>query len=77
MSAKMRLLGLALVLMILSSCLAANGRALNAETYDSRVLSEGDPNVKSGYPPSNVNNHHYIPRQDFNQYGGDAGGSSG
>ncbi|KAK9219533.1 hypothetical protein WN943_008179 [Citrus x changshan-huyou] len=80
MSGRMRLLGLAVVLaVLLSSCLAANGRALNTETYSydvhhrssGRVLAEeDDQNVKPEAPAIDLTNHHGIPRSQFH-----AGGS--
>ncbi|KAK2643391.1 hypothetical protein Ddye_025154 [Dipteronia dyeriana] len=43
------------------------------------LVDNNEGYAKDGYPSSsNVNNHHYIPRGDFNQYGGsDVGGGSG
>ena len=79
MSGRMRLLSLAVVLAILlNSCSAAHGRALNAETYSyavqwnsDRVLAEeDDQNVESGAPAIDLDNHHGIPRSQFS-----AGGS--
>ena len=79
MSGRMRLLSLAVVLAILlSSCLAANGMALNAETYSfdvqwnsGRVLvEENDQNMESGAPAIDLDNHHGIPTSQFS-----AGGS--
>lgn len=64
----------ALILMTLSSCLAANRRVLldvgdrQAIRCDRGLIEDGD-NVKVEYPPSDLDNHHYIPRSDFNQSG--------
>lgn len=72
----------ALILMTASSCLAANRRVLSdagnrqAVRYDRGLIEDGD-NVKAPYPPNDVNNHHYIPRPDFNQRGGDSGSGVG
>ncbi|CAK7332279.1 unnamed protein product [Dovyalis caffra] len=41
-----------------------------------RQLAE-DKEVNAGYPGSSVNNHHYIPRQGFNNFGGDGGNGGG
>ncbi|KAF4369161.1 hypothetical protein G4B88_020939 [Cannabis sativa] len=38
------------------------------------IVKSIDDKVEVGYPGSSVNNHHYIPRQDFNNHGGDDGG---
>jgi hypothetical protein len=63
-----------------SSCLAAYRKALHVEIIHGPKLRElaEDKDVSAGYPGSSVNNHHYIPRQDFNNFGGDGGnGGSG
>ncbi|KAK3205966.1 hypothetical protein Dsin_020012 [Dipteronia sinensis] len=46
---------------------------------DRGLVDNNEGYAKDGYPSSsNVNNHHYIPRSDFSQYGGsDPGGGSG
>ncbi|KAK8601466.1 hypothetical protein V6N12_051299 [Hibiscus sabdariffa] len=87
MGARMRLLALALaILMVLSSCLAAKAikpdslKHEHAVVYGRRLLvlvEDGD--AKSGYSrESSVNNHHYIPREDFNNYiGGHGSDGSG
>ncbi|KAJ4725081.1 Tyrosine-protein kinase-like [Melia azedarach] len=81
MSPRMKFIGIALVVMILSSSLAANGRALNSATHEHeqsqhvRKLTGDDETGMN--PPSNVNNHHYIPRKDFDPHGGDVGEGSG
>lgn len=77
----MRLIVLALVFVMVSSCLAANRKSFKFEIamheQEQRHLLE-DKNVNAGYPGNSVNNHHYIPRQDFNNFGGDGGnGGSG
>ena len=65
-SGRTRILGFALALMIVSSCMAANGRTLNAAAYNeqqfSRALAESAENIlTSGYPPSDKNRHGYNP----------------
>lgn len=64
-----------------SSCLAAYRKALHVEIIHGPKLRElaEDKDMNAGYPGSStVNNHHYIPRQDFNNFGGDGGnGGSG
>ncbi|KAJ6403325.1 hypothetical protein OIU84_015265 [Salix udensis] len=77
----MRFLVLALAFALLSSsCLAAHRKALHVEIIHGpkqRQLA-AEKAVNAGYPGSTVNNHHYIPRQDFNNFGGDGGdGGSG
>ncbi|KAB5561720.1 hypothetical protein DKX38_006677 [Salix brachista] len=73
-------LALAFALLMSSSCLAANRKVLHVEIIHGpkqrRLAAEKDLNA--GYPGSSVNNHHYIPRKDFNNFGGDGGdGGSG
>ena len=83
MHARMRVFVLALVFLIMvTSAMAANGRSFMIEMRDHehrhRILADGK---NTGYDRggSSVNGHHYIPRQDFNNFGGDGGkgGSSG
>ncbi|KAK8489062.1 hypothetical protein V6N11_009239 [Hibiscus sabdariffa] len=84
MGARMRLLALALsILMMASSCLAAKVMKLDVPEHEQivvngrRVLVDGG-DAKSGNPKeSSVNNHHYIPREDFNNYPGGGGDGSG
>ncbi|KAJ0084592.1 hypothetical protein Patl1_30646 [Pistacia atlantica] len=70
-SARMRVLVVALILMTVSSCLATNRRILldvsdqQAVRY-SRVLIEDENNVKVEYSPNDENDHHNCPRPDFN-----------
>ncbi|CAK9138734.1 unnamed protein product [Ilex paraguariensis] len=73
-SFKMRYLSLALVLMMLSSCLAINRKALMAEMHghEQRQLVEDDGGIGFEYSGSGVNNHHEIHRKDFNNYSGGA-----
>ncbi|KAF9684777.1 hypothetical protein SADUNF_Sadunf04G0153500 [Salix dunnii] len=79
---RMRFLVLALVFALLSSsCLASYRKALHVEIIHGpkqRQLAADHKDLNAGYPGSRVNNHHYIPRQDFNNFGGDGGdGGSG
>ncbi|KAJ4725080.1 Tyrosine-protein kinase-like [Melia azedarach] len=82
MSPRMRFLGLALVLMILSSSLTANGRTLNSATHEheqsqhARKLAEDGETEISDHLPSDVNDHHYIPRKDFSPHDEDVTGGS-
>lgn len=67
-----------LALLMMSSCLSFNLKALMAEMNfndEQRKLlaAEGSNSVHPG--TNDVNNHHYIPRQDFGNYNG--GGNSG
>ncbi|XP_022728685.1 uncharacterized protein LOC111284229 [Durio zibethinus] len=79
MGARMRFLALGLViLMMASSCLATNRKVVvlkheNSIVHGRQLLEDGD-DAKTGYPSSSVNNHHFLPRQDFNNYPGGAGG---
>ncbi|POO01206.1 hypothetical protein TorRG33x02_029600 [Trema orientale] len=85
----MRLLVVALVVMMvmISSCSAVNLKtsALGIEMLkqerrqlgEARVDDAGGDQVQVGYPGNSVNNHHYIPRQDFNNHGGDDSGNNG
>lgn len=74
----MRVLVIALILITVSSCLAVNRKVL-LDAHDRQALQcdlglvEDDNNVKVEYPPDDVNNHHYIPRSDFNPHEGDGG----
>ncbi|KAI7991420.1 hypothetical protein LOK49_LG12G01822 [Camellia lanceoleosa] len=74
----MRFVVLALLLMMVSSSLAANRKALTMiemHKQDHRELAEFES--KFEYPGSSVDNHHYIPREDFNNYNGGGGSGSG
>ncbi|WRX34102.1 hypothetical protein QQP08_026589 [Theobroma cacao] len=71
-----------LMLVMMSSCLARKVIKVDVLKHDDTIvhgrqlLDEGDK-VGAGYPESNVNNHHYIPRQDFNNYPVGPGDESG
>ncbi|KAH7863757.1 hypothetical protein Vadar_021609 [Vaccinium darrowii] len=73
----MRFLRLALLLIMVSSCLATNRKVLSevhgSHSRDARHLIENEKG-KLDSTGSSVNNHHYIPREDFNNFNG---GSSG
>ncbi|KAK9999096.1 hypothetical protein SO802_018699 [Lithocarpus litseifolius] len=73
----MRFLALVLVLMIVSSCLAADKKTLSAKmnTEAKKPLFD-DEKVDVGYGGSSVNNHHYIPREDFNNNNNGGGRNS-
>ncbi|PSR86580.1 Homeobox protein like [Actinidia chinensis var. chinensis] len=68
----MRFLVFALLVMLVSSCSATtNKRALMAEKYNQeqqRQLGENEKGKFEYSGSSSVNNHHHIPRQDFNNY---------
>ncbi|KAJ0083921.1 hypothetical protein Patl1_30656 [Pistacia atlantica] len=81
-SARMRVLVVALILMTVNSCLAANRRVLLDDADRQAVqgdqgLIEDENNVKVEYPPNDVNNHHECPRPVFNQRGGENCNSTG
>ncbi|KAE8674586.1 putative BEL1-like homeodomain 8 [Hibiscus syriacus] len=83
MGARMRLLALALtILVMMSSCSAAKVLKVDSPKpehiiFVGRRLLVDD--AKSGNrEESGVNNHHYIPREDFSNYpGGDGSAGSG
>ncbi|KAE8692918.1 putative BEL1-like homeodomain 8 [Hibiscus syriacus] len=85
MGARMRLLALSLtILMMMTSFLASKVIKKDLPKHEhvvvnGRRLLLDDLSVKSRYPKqSSVNNHHYIPREDFNNYpGGDGSDGSG
>ncbi|KAL4611124.1 hypothetical protein ACB092_08G101600 [Castanea dentata] len=60
----MRFLALALVLMMVSSCLATNRKTMMVEMHEQeqRQLTEDMSN------PNDNNDHHTIPRQNFGPY---------
>lgn len=66
-----------LTLMMVSSCLSMNMRAIMAEMHanyheqPTLLTAEGD---NFEHPGSSVDNHHHIPRQDFKNYSGGGGG---
>lgn len=73
-----------LMITMMSSCLAVNVKTsafpvVEMLPQDRRklVVSEDGDQVQVGYPGSSVNNHHYIPRQDFNNHGGDDNSGNG
>ncbi|KAF7119347.1 hypothetical protein RHSIM_Rhsim13G0096900 [Rhododendron simsii] len=80
MSLRMRFLVLALlIMMMVSSCLATNRHILmmiDGKGQEKRQLA-GDEEGRFEYPGSSVNNHHNIPRQDFNNYNGGSGTPKG
>jgi uncharacterized protein YfaP (DUF2135 family) len=63
---KMRLVVLFLVVMVVtSSCLAVPMRGMLGGTYG-QELEGSKEESKAEYPDSSINNHHNIPRQNFN-----------
>ncbi|EXC22909.1 hypothetical protein L484_007518 [Morus notabilis] len=83
----MRLLvvvALVVLMITMSSCSAVNVKTsafpvVEMLRRDRRklVVSDDGDQVQVGYPGSSVNNHHYIPRQDFNNHGGDDNSGNG
>ena len=74
----MRFLALALVLMMASSCLAADKKTLSAKmNMEAQKLLFDDEKADVEYGGSSVNNHHYIPREDFNNNNNGGGGNNG
>lgn len=73
----MRFLALALLLMMVSSCVAEDRKILrdkmNNEAQKPLIHDQKDDAENGG---SRLNNHHYIPREDFNDKDG-SGGNSG
>ncbi|KAE8696701.1 putative BEL1-like homeodomain 8 [Hibiscus syriacus] len=77
---RMKLLGLALaILMMVSCCLAANRKVIKVEeeVKHERTLLDNGGTIRVGYPSSGVDNHHRLPRQDFNNYPGGSGSGDG
>lgn len=73
------LVALALTLLLMSSPLAANGKTFAVEVHKQEQLVDNqnddqevvqDPN---GHTGTTLNNHHYIPRQDFSGHEGGNG----
>lgn len=78
----MRFVAVALFLMmVISTCLAADSRkVLKTKMMNKEYRNLGGENEKdtrNGATVKSVNNHHYIPREDFNNFGGGGGGGSG
>ncbi|KDP44022.1 hypothetical protein JCGZ_05489 [Jatropha curcas] len=78
----MRFIGVVLVLSLLMSmscCWATDMKSLTVndvemEEEEHRKVVEGNHMINNGdFPATSVNNHHYIPRQDFGSFGGDSG----
>ncbi|KAL9293873.1 hypothetical protein AtEden1_Chr3g0199451 [Arabidopsis thaliana] len=78
------------MMVIISSCLAARNIIPRETNQESEKVSremiigkEEDSTEKIEHPRSSVENHHYIPRQDFYNYGpggennGGGGGGGG
>ena len=68
------------ILMLVSSCLASNVLKHEDTTivHNRRLLDDGKAAANAEYyhPQSSVNNHHYIPREDFKNYLGGVGDGS-
>ena len=83
--AKMKLLAvLLLVLVLTSSCLAVPMRGLSGGTFRQEQgfhVGKGKAvtvaESKAEYSDSNVENHHNIPRQYYNDHGSDSQGGNG
>ncbi|XP_057473469.1 uncharacterized protein LOC130761896 [Actinidia eriantha] len=70
----MRFLGFALLLIMVGSCMAANRKALRIET---RELVENAKGHIENSGSTSVDNHHFIPREDFNNYNNGGGTPKG
>lgn len=85
MGARIRFVALALaILMMASYCLAAKVIKVDVLKHENTVVNGGrgllddGSKAKSGYAKeSSVNNHHYIPGNDFNNYPGGKEDGSG
>ncbi|XAR59992.1 hypothetical protein NMG60_11033199 [Bertholletia excelsa] len=69
----MRFLVVALFLMTISCCLATNRKALMVEGLELGQRRLGDnekPDLGQHSSGSTVDNHHYISREDFNNFSG-------
>ncbi|KAE8729486.1 putative BEL1-like homeodomain 8 [Hibiscus syriacus] len=78
--ARMKLMGLALaILMMVSCCLAANRKVIKVEdeVKHGRTMLDNGGTFTASYPSSGVDNHHHLPRQDFNNYPGGSGSGDG
>lgn len=66
-----------LAMLMVSSCLSFNSKALMADMSineeQRKLLAADGSKYEAG---SSVNNHHYIPRQDFGNFNGGGGSSS-
>ncbi|KAK9290725.1 hypothetical protein L1049_008899 [Liquidambar formosana] len=63
---------LLVVVMMVNSCLAAPRRALN-QHVEKGIAAEGNKSGKGEVenPESTIDNHHTIPRQNYNNWGAD------
>ncbi|ESQ37503.1 hypothetical protein EUTSA_v10002745mg [Eutrema salsugineum] len=63
------------IMIMVSSCSAARTTILGEDIQENEKISremtwqEEDSTEKVDHPRNSVENHHYIPRQDFNNYG--------
>ncbi|KAJ4969599.1 hypothetical protein NE237_002698 [Protea cynaroides] len=70
----MKCVAVLLVLMMVSSCMAIQRK----EFFEKAVGEDGDKEGSTdGNHGSRINNHHGIPRQDFNNWTGSSGDNSG
>ncbi|XP_050292493.1 uncharacterized protein LOC126733268 [Quercus robur] len=77
-SSRMRFRAFSLVLMMVSSCLAAEKKTLSAKmNMKAQKPLFDNEKVDVGYGGSTVNNHHYILREDFNNNNNGGSGNSG
>ncbi|KAG2311489.1 hypothetical protein Bca4012_025793 [Brassica carinata] len=82
---KLILVVIMVVMIIVCSCSDARTTIPRENSQEKEKISrvmrgkEEDLNEKIEHPRSSVENHHYIPRQDFNNYGpgGDNKGGGG
>ena len=68
----MRFLALALVLMMVNSCLATNRKTLTVEMHEQEQQQLIDQDISN---PNDNNDHHTMPRQDSSPYKNDNGNS--
>ncbi|XP_030923849.1 uncharacterized protein LOC115950748 [Quercus lobata] len=77
-SSRMRFRAFSLVLMMVSSCLAAEKKTLSAKmNMEAQKPLFDNEKVDVGYGGGTVNNHHYILMEDFNNNNNGGGGNSG
>ncbi|XP_023637963.1 uncharacterized protein LOC17886675 [Capsella rubella] len=71
------------IMIMTSSCLAARGIISRENNQENENISgeilgkEEESAEKIEHPRNNVQNHHYIPRQDFYNYGPGGGDNNG
>ncbi len=71
-----------LAALLVCSCLTVEGRALGGDkqSIEKEIVVDSNSKAKSSVsynPDSYVDNHHNIPRQNFNSHGGSSEGDGG